>query len=165
MSRSEFTNYYEVSLSRVLPAATARIKMIDEELLPLAYECLEREKQDASQRLFRKLAFGWNWHTFYRWVTNRGDLMLYCMDHPEEILDWLEGWKCDNAIGVLENVRGKIATIQMNCERDAGQKVAGNMLMKQSDHSWLFAPDPIKNIKANLEPWLTQIETERGDEE
>lgn len=165
----DFTNYYEVSMSRALQACNERLKFIDDKMLPMANACLEREKRDNSQQMFRDRRFNPIWWGFHRWFTKPGDLMLWCMANPGHDLSMWSDFKCDNVVRAIKSVRGDIANVQMNCERIAGEKatvanVAVNkMLMKQSDHSWLFASDPWENLTDSLDPWATELENEAGD--
>lgn len=164
---ADFTNYYEVPMNRALNACNDRIKHIDEVLMPLAKECLEREKRDLSQRLFRSIRFSWTWH-FRKWFTKEGDLMLWAMDNPGHLLGMFEGFECGYVISAIEDIRQQIANVQMNCERIAGIPALAGMptsraILKQRVHGYLFAADPWDNIQSHLEPWAKEVETEVGD--
>lgn len=156
---TDFTNYYEVHVTKAHAGAVAMLEHIDNVVLPLAEECLKREKQDAAHRLFRQRAFGLSWHLFYRWFTTRSKLMIYCMDHPEEILGPFEGWSCSSEIRWINRIRGTIENVAKNTQREEGTE----MLMKQGTHFWIFGEGRKEDLIADLDPWATEVENEDSE--
>lgn len=144
---TDFTNYYEVHVTKAHAGAAAMLEYIDNAVLPLAEECLKWEKGDAAQRLFRQRAFGWQWYLYYCWFTTRSKLITYCMDHPEEILIGFEGWKCARKIRWINIIRRTIENVAKNTQREEGTK----MLMEQSTHFWIFGEGRKEDLIADLD--------------